>query len=55
MYIPEFWCGVIFTVIFEAVVITIESFYIKSKNKERRQKVESNDNSGNIKSVSKNS
>ena len=58
MYIPEFWCGVIFTVIFEAVVIMIESFYVKSKNnvkKERRTKLENNNNSSDIEGIGKDS
>ena len=37
MYIPEFWCGVIATVVFEVLLIIGHGIYLNCKKERRRR------------------
>lgn len=51
MYISEFWCGVIATIVVQVVTIGIQWLYVKVKNLKERYKHESSYNKSHFKSI----
>lgn len=51
MYISEFWCGVIATIVVQVVTIGVEWLYIKVKNLKGGDRHESSYNKSHFKSV----
>lgn len=51
MYVPEFWCGVIATIVVQVMTIGIQWLYVKVKNFKERYKHENNYDKGRFKSV----
>ena len=38
MYIPEFWCGVILTVLFELIVVFVMSMFATMKDRKEKRR-----------------
>ena len=38
MYIPEFWCGVIFTVLSELIVVFVMSMFATMKDRKEKRR-----------------
>ena len=38
MYIPEFWCGVILTVLLELIVVFVMSMFVTMKDRKEKRR-----------------
>lgn len=51
MYIPDFWCGVIATIVVQVITIGVEWLYVKVRNLKEGNRNESSYDKSRFKSV----